>query len=158
MTVKLLSVRKSGTWPQGMAVDYCYLLSILLTASKDQISLHIPSPTRKCFSPRLSLGDKIHSYNIHVCISDGYTVGHRGALLKMSVSQKTRRLEKCGVQINDNYGGVAAIWPHFKSHMRQVFFLALNGLNGPYTHDCLICSIIYSICIGRRKCMPPSWP
>ena len=59
----------------------------------------------------------------------------------MTVSQKTKRLEKCGVQINDNYGDVAVTEPHFKSHMRLLFFLALNGLDGPYTHNYSICNI-----------------
>ena len=30
--------------------------------------------------------------------------------------------------------------------------LSLNGFDGPYTHNCSICYIIYSIYIGRHKC------
>ena len=84
-------------------------LSIQLTVSKDQISLHILSPLRKLFSHRLPLRDKTHCYKKHFWISNGYAVGNREALLKMTVSQKTKRLEKCGVQINDNYGDFAVI-------------------------------------------------
>ena len=128
---------------------------------------------------------KIHSYNKHFWISDGYALGHRKVLLKMTVSMMTssngnifrvtghlcgkftgprwisrkkasdadlrlnkrlskqpwgwwfetpawslwrhrneskiKRLEKCDVQIH-----AAVIWPHFKSHIRLLFFLSFE--------------------------------
>ena len=46
------------------------------------------------------------------------------------------------------------LFDHISKHMNDYyFFLALNDLGAPYTHNCSIYNIIYSICIGRRKCL-----
>ena len=48
---------------------------------------------------------------------------------------------------------------HISHHIYDYyFFLALNDLDGPYIHNCSICSIVHSVCIGKPKCIPPYWP